>query len=228
MFAKRTRNSRSSPSSCEVIGYSGGGAAGAFVQVLLDVVVDLGGALRWQRLDELVDWFGAVPVAVVDGLRLGHQPRMPQAGRIAPPRPAPLPPRARRPGPKRPHLRPDLPGRTATRDFRGLDAGTLRSACKPRAARRAARDACQADFPPWVTAATGLQRPHLVDPDPTGAHATPVPRPADRSDRVTPLLAAKRRHVVADDGAVHDAAQVALPTSTVSNDDGEGAVENTR
>ena len=46
------------------------------VQVLLDEVVDLRGALGWQGVDELVDRFGAVRIAVVDGLGACHGPSM--------------------------------------------------------------------------------------------------------------------------------------------------------
>jgi len=50
------------------------GIGGPAVQMLLDIVVDLGGALRRQSLDEEVDRFIAAPVSVVDGLSLRHSP----------------------------------------------------------------------------------------------------------------------------------------------------------
>jgi hypothetical protein len=39
------------------------------VQVLLNVVVNLRGTLRWKCLNELIDWFDPALVAIVDRLR---------------------------------------------------------------------------------------------------------------------------------------------------------------
>src|SRR2546428_9228035 len=46
------------------------------IQMLLDVIVDLGGLLSRQRLDEPVDGLIATLVAVVDGLGPSHGPSM--------------------------------------------------------------------------------------------------------------------------------------------------------
>lgn len=59
-------------------------------QVRLDVVVDLGGPLRRQLVDEPVDWFDPPLVAVVDSFCLRHPPSM--AGVSAAFRPAISPP----------------------------------------------------------------------------------------------------------------------------------------
>lgn len=70
--------SRSGSWPLEVIGNAGGRRLGQLaVQVLLDELVDLRGALGRQSLNDLIDRLGATRVTVVDRLGACHDPSMP-------------------------------------------------------------------------------------------------------------------------------------------------------